>query len=520
MSYYLDACINPAWISPPCNEFLELLLCLLDHCPAVQLCCEVKQGFYVPILREMLDDNLNVLLFNTTRYPYISDRNIDVFDKFIGLCEEYFTKASFCLMGRLQDKETCNDLNYKKSLVSQIKDVCSERSALKSQSHLRKVTSELGDYDKYDRVSLLQSKVQIINNLYPYTGKQIEWKDLNTRIEYKNVCKSTGEQIIWCPVRNNIKLEIIMKKNCAMINVGETLQQCRDNPLVLFTGKEMMNLLKIIEESEKSKNERVIVSQSYFSKLDKSIERFYVSGKIDQGMEYHKHYHKLLLIQAQLKYISQISIKTKPEVLFTKDKNEDYDKENENFHLNIKVYSCHIHYNDYTNALLKRSTSAKIIAPIDNRKASVNEEVEKASDVIAEVGRWNINKGVFKCEAAAKLVNSKGRLYVLNVPPFGTSLFRQIHSGDSETNAHTESITTITDTTSNSPPPHANKLLIEEPIDENSSNENINHNISHSTSNMRIPVLPVFSGDTISTPKATFDKFKRKHYHNIKTNTE
>lgn len=138
-----------------------------------------------------------------------------------------------------------------------------------------------------------------------------------------------------------------------------------------------------------------------------------------------------------------------------------------------------------------------------------------------------MNNGAFKCEAAAKLLNNKGRLHVINIPPFGTSLFREIayvsqekcgtvadedviSSSVSETNAYTKSITSITDTTSNSPP-HADKLLTENLIDENSSIEDINHNIIHSTCNMRIPALPVFSGDIISTPKATFDKFKRKH---------
>lgn len=265
----------------------------------------------------------------------------------------------------------------RKTLTSfTIKDVCGKRSGLKSQPHLRNVTSELGDYDKHDRIFLLLAKVQIINNLYPYTGQQIELTDLNTRLEYKNVCKSTGEQIIWCPVRSNIKLETIMKNNCAMIYVSETLQLCRDNTLVLFTEKEMKDSLKIVEESEKSQNGRITISQSYLSKWDKSIERFYVSGKIDQGMEYYKDYHKLLLIHAQLKYINQIPIKTKPEVLFTKDKNGDYDKVNENFHLNIKVYSCHIHYNDYTTTLLERSSLDSKTAPIDNLKARLNKDVD------------------------------------------------------------------------------------------------------------------------------------------------
>lgn len=158
-----------------------------------------------------------------------------------------------------------------------------------------------------------------------------------------------------------------------MINVGETLQLCRDNPHVLFTEKEMMNLLKVIEESENFQNERVAVSQSYFSKLNKCIERFYVSGTIDQGMKYHKDYHKLLLIHAQLKYNSQVPIKANPEVLFTKDENE---KENENFHMNIKVYSCHIRHNDSTNALLNRSVLDKITTPIDNLKVRVNKDVD------------------------------------------------------------------------------------------------------------------------------------------------
>lgn len=140
-----------------------------------------------------------------------------------------------------------------------------------------------------------------------------------------------------------------------------------------------------------------------------------------------------------------------------------------------------------------------------------------------------MNKGVISCEVAARLVNTNGQFSVLNTPPFRTSVFRQrqylsqkkrgsisdkdaivFSSSDSETNAHTESTTAITDITITSPP-HANRLLTEEPTYVNSSIEDINHNTSHSTSNMRIPVLPVISGEITSTPKATFDKFRRKH---------